>query len=121
MSDRIWTVTEQAYDSYEGLSQNFETISIHKTKEGADKVAEKRRKANAISAVTGEMYDSLDNVPPDAIVEACETRFGSEMADYFKQQLAVPGAEMLTIIRFMTEKFGISEKEVHVTSSLLLE
>jgi hypothetical protein len=119
MSDKVWIVQSRVADSYEGFSSNYETISLHKTEDGAKKMAESVMKDNAVSALSGGNTED-HKADPDAIVGAVQS-YNEDLGSDLKTRLAKPEADLMTVIFQMLEDHGIDYADTEVSSLTLRE
>ena len=105
MSDKIWVVEEQQWESYvDGLGEDYAIVSIHRTKEGAEKFAEARWKDNAVSILTGGEIEDLE-AGPDKIIGAIEAIEEPEMAEELRKEAAKPGAVWEDVLLKFCKKY----------------
>lgn len=116
--NEIWVVNETVDDSESGSS--VMTVSMHRTENGANTVAEELRKKKAVYALTGGMTDYYND--PDTVMGLVED-ISSEMADDLRQEAAQPGAIFIDAIVKVAQKHAdegnISLAEVTVRSQEL--
>lgn len=115
--NQIWVVKQRASDSYEGYTDAFETISLHRTEEGARKLSDRYNKDAAVYAISGGAIEDHE-ADPDAILGAVEN-WSSELGDDLRQRLAKPGAVMIDVVLDVLAAHHMSYADTKVTSQLL--
>lgn len=119
--DIVWVVEEQATSSWSGeFTDDTFVVSIHRTKDGAEKLAKALRLDKAVQALTSHEIDEVDenNLDADAILGAIDN---SEIADDLRQEAAKPGAVFIEAIRRVIEKHEIEIASVTVNSRPIVD
>lgn len=119
MSDegRIWLVKQRASDSYEGYTEAYETVSLHRTEEGAKKRAARLEKDAAVYTLTGGSFSDHE-ADPDVIVGAIDD-WNSEVGSMIRAELSKPGANFVAVLLFVIKKCGFSYANTKVAMQVL--
>lgn len=115
--NRIYAVKQQIQGSYEGMTSDFETVSLHRTEKGANDYAEVLKKSCLISAIT---YGELDggDAGPDEILGAVEN-VDEELANELRTEFAKPGADYIEVIKELIDSHGLDLAAVRVVPQVL--
>jgi hypothetical protein len=109
--DKVWVVEEQQENSWgEGWTEDYSVVSIHYTKDGAEKAAELLRSEKAVIALTyGEIEDSKANI--DDILGAIEDE---NVKEALRQEVAKPKADLMKAIFKVIEDHGVEVANITV-------
>lgn len=116
--NEIWVVKEQIASSEEGFTSDFDTVSFHRTEEGAKKKRDKIRKNSYIAALTLGGFSDLDNADPDEVVGEVES-MDDDWAAALKDELAKPNATLATATKAVVVKFQIDVADIKIEKKTL--
>lgn len=106
MGDKIWAVKIQGEDSWGTNNDSYETVSLHRTEDGAKKRASDLKLDMALYFLThGECEDHT--VGPDEILGIIESD-DADLAKELKAETAKPGADFMKVMMKMAKRIDDS-------------